>query len=111
MPMRRSWAATRGSARIRSSGGNVWLLESVPANSIAYFKADDLSSGPRQKKEALVGYVEDWVILGVGPAPLAVGHARASVGREEGPAVDHPGVDLHQGRAGIELLGGAPRHR
>ena len=43
-------------------GGNVWLLESVPPNSIAYFKADDLVIRPRQKKEALVGYVEDWVI-------------------------------------------------
>jgi serine O-acetyltransferase len=43
-------------------GGNVWLLESVPMNSIAYFKADDLVIRPRQKKEALVGYVEDWVI-------------------------------------------------
>jgi len=43
-------------------GGNVWLLESVPANSIAYFKADDLVIRPRQKKEELVGYVEDWVI-------------------------------------------------
>ncbi|HEY1792966.1 MAG TPA: serine O-acetyltransferase EpsC [Opitutaceae bacterium] len=43
-------------------GGNVWLIESVPANSIAYFKADDLVIRPRQKKESLVGYVEDWVI-------------------------------------------------
>jgi serine O-acetyltransferase len=43
-------------------GGNVWLLESVPANSIAYFKTDDLIIRPRQKKESLVGYVEDWVI-------------------------------------------------
>jgi serine O-acetyltransferase len=43
-------------------GGNVWLLESVPANSIAYFKADDLVIRPRQKKETLVGYVDDWVI-------------------------------------------------
>jgi serine O-acetyltransferase len=43
-------------------GGNVWLLESVPANSIAYFKADDLIIRPRQKKESLVGYVQDWVI-------------------------------------------------
>ena len=43
-------------------GGNVWLLESVPANSIAYFKADDLVIRGRQKKETLVGYVEDWVI-------------------------------------------------
>jgi serine O-acetyltransferase len=43
-------------------GGNVWLLVSVPANSIAYFKADDLVIRPRLKKEVLVGYVEDWVI-------------------------------------------------
>ena len=43
-------------------GGNVWLLESVPANSIAYFKADDLVIRPRQRKETIVGYVEDWVI-------------------------------------------------
>ncbi len=43
-------------------GGNVFVLESVPANSIAYFKADDLVVRPRQKKESLVGYVEDWVI-------------------------------------------------
>jgi serine O-acetyltransferase len=42
--------------------GNVWLLESVPANSIALFKADDLIIRPRQRKELLVGYVEDWVI-------------------------------------------------
>jgi serine O-acetyltransferase len=43
-------------------GGNVWLLDSIPPNSIAYFKADDLIIRPRQKKESLVGYVEDWVI-------------------------------------------------
>jgi serine O-acetyltransferase len=43
-------------------GGNVWLLESVPANSIAYFKSDDMIIRPRQKKETLVGYVQDWVI-------------------------------------------------
>jgi len=43
-------------------GGNVWLIESVPANSIAYFTSDDLVIRPRQKKETLVGYVEDWVI-------------------------------------------------
>jgi serine O-acetyltransferase len=43
-------------------GGNVWLIGSVPANSIAYFKADDLVIRPRQKKEDLVGYVQDWVI-------------------------------------------------
>jgi hypothetical protein len=34
----------------------------VPPNSIAYFKGDDLVIRPRQKKETLVGYVEDWVI-------------------------------------------------
>jgi len=43
-------------------GGNVWLLESVPPNSIAYFKSDDMVIRPRQKKETLVGYVQDWVI-------------------------------------------------
>jgi serine O-acetyltransferase len=43
-------------------GGNVWLLESVPENSIAYFKSDDLVIRARQRKERLVGYVEDWVI-------------------------------------------------
>jgi serine O-acetyltransferase len=43
-------------------GGNVWLLESIPDNSIAYYKADDLVIRLRQKKETLVGYVEDWVI-------------------------------------------------
>jgi serine O-acetyltransferase len=43
-------------------GGNVWLLESVPANSIAYFKSDDMIIRPRQQKETLVGYVQDWVI-------------------------------------------------
>ena len=43
-------------------GGNVWQIESVPPNSIAYFKSDDLVIRPRQKKETLVGYVEDWVI-------------------------------------------------
>jgi len=43
-------------------GGNVWLLQSVPDHSIAYFKSDDLVVRPRQKKETLVGYVEDWVI-------------------------------------------------
>jgi serine O-acetyltransferase len=42
--------------------GNIWLLESVPANSIALYKAEDLIIRPRQRREALVGYVEDWVI-------------------------------------------------
>jgi serine O-acetyltransferase len=43
-------------------GGNVWLLESVPANSIAYYKADDLIIRPRRSREALVGDAGDWVI-------------------------------------------------
>jgi serine O-acetyltransferase len=54
-----------GDTRIGSNSvvaGNVWLLESVPPNSIALFKTDDLIVRPRQRKETLVGYVEDWVI-------------------------------------------------
>jgi serine O-acetyltransferase len=43
-------------------GGNVWLLESVPANSIVYFKGDDLVIRPRHKKELLVAEAGDWVI-------------------------------------------------
>jgi serine O-acetyltransferase len=43
-------------------GGNVWLLESVPANSIVYFKGDDLVVRPRHKKELLVAESADWVI-------------------------------------------------
>jgi serine O-acetyltransferase len=43
-------------------GGNVWLLESVPANSIAYYKSDDLVIRPRRSKEDLVENVGDWVI-------------------------------------------------
>jgi serine O-acetyltransferase len=43
-------------------GGNVWLLESMPANSIAYYKGDDLIIRARQKKEALVAEAGDWVI-------------------------------------------------
>ena len=54
-------------------GGNVWLLESVPANSIAYFKADDLVIRPRQKREALDRrYVER---LGDLSAPAPTGAA------------------------------------
>ena len=30
-------------------GGNVWLLESIPANSITYYKGDDLVIRPRKK--------------------------------------------------------------
>lgn len=43
-------------------GGNVWLLESIPANSIVYFKGDDLVVRPRHKKELLVAESADWVI-------------------------------------------------
>lgn len=43
-------------------GGNVWLLSSVPAHSIVYFKGDDLVIRPRHKKELLVADSPDWVI-------------------------------------------------
>jgi serine O-acetyltransferase len=43
-------------------GGNVWLLESIPANSITYYKGDDLVIRPRKKKESLVAEAGDWVI-------------------------------------------------
>ncbi|HVT72731.1 MAG TPA: serine O-acetyltransferase EpsC [Lacunisphaera sp.] len=43
-------------------GGNVWLLESMPANSIAYYKGDDLIVRARQSRESLVGEPADWVI-------------------------------------------------
>jgi len=43
-------------------GGNVWLLESIPANSITYYKGDDLVIRPRKKKEDLVAEAPDWVI-------------------------------------------------
>ncbi|HTL67982.1 MAG TPA: serine O-acetyltransferase [Lacunisphaera sp.] len=43
-------------------GGNVWLLESMPAHSIAYYKGDDLIVRARQSRESLVGEPADWVI-------------------------------------------------
>ncbi len=43
-------------------GGNVWLLESVPANSIVYYKGDDLVVRPRKRQELLVAESADWVI-------------------------------------------------
>jgi serine O-acetyltransferase len=43
-------------------GGNVWLIESMPEHSIAYFKGDNLIIRPREKREALVEQVADWVI-------------------------------------------------
>jgi serine O-acetyltransferase len=43
-------------------GGNVWLLESVPANSIVYYKGDDLVVRQRKQQELLVAESADWVI-------------------------------------------------
>jgi serine O-acetyltransferase len=49
-------------------GGNVWLLQSVPAHSIVQQKGDNLLIRPRRKKEAAVvstvpaGPADDWVI-------------------------------------------------
>jgi serine O-acetyltransferase len=43
-------------------GGNVWLIESMPPHSIAYFKGENLVIRPRERKEALVEQVADWVI-------------------------------------------------
>lgn len=43
-------------------GGNVWLLESIAAHSIVYFKGDDLVIRPRKPRELLVAEAGDWVI-------------------------------------------------
>jgi serine O-acetyltransferase len=43
-------------------GGNVWLLNSMPPHSIAYYKGDDLIIRARQLKELLVAEAADWVI-------------------------------------------------
>ena len=43
-------------------GGNVWLLASMPPNSVAYYKGDDLVIRERQKKEALVMEAGDFAI-------------------------------------------------
>lgn len=43
-------------------GGNVWLLESIAAHSIVYFKGDDLIIRPRKPRELLVAEAGDWVI-------------------------------------------------
>jgi len=43
-------------------GGNVWLLTSVPPNSIAYFKGEDLVIRARHKQEALIMESGDWMI-------------------------------------------------
>ncbi len=54
-----------GDTRIGSNsviGGNVWLLESVPANSIAYYKGEDLVIRARRKAETLLEDAGDWMI-------------------------------------------------
>ena len=45
-------------------GASVWLLESIPPHSIAYYKDSDLVVRPRRRKEAALASVEDfdWVI-------------------------------------------------
>jgi serine O-acetyltransferase len=49
-------------------GSNVWLMKSIPDESVAYFKGDNLVVRSRRKKEALVGNVgapshdHDWEI-------------------------------------------------
>ncbi len=44
-------------------GSNVWLMQSMPPNSIAYYQGDSASIiRPRKKKEALLEEFIDWVI-------------------------------------------------
>ncbi|MBI2814798.1 MAG: serine acetyltransferase [Opitutae bacterium] len=43
-------------------GGNVWLLQSTPPNSVAYYKGDDLIIRERQKQEALIMEPGDFAI-------------------------------------------------
>lgn len=43
-------------------GANVWLLESIPSHSIAYYKNASLVVRPRQKHELAVADGADWVI-------------------------------------------------
>ncbi|MBI2513056.1 MAG: serine acetyltransferase [Opitutae bacterium] len=45
-------------------GANVWLLDSIPANSIAYYQDTNLIVRPRRPKEAVLGGIEDfdWTI-------------------------------------------------
>ena len=44
-------------------GSNVWLMQSMPPNSIAYYQGDRSSIiRPRRKKDSLIEYVGDWVI-------------------------------------------------
>lgn len=41
-------------------GANVWLLESIPANSIAYYQDTNLVVRQRRAKEAVLGGIEDF---------------------------------------------------
>lgn len=44
-------------------GSNVWLMQSIPPNSIAYYQGDAASVvRPRKNKEALLEEFSDWVI-------------------------------------------------
>jgi serine O-acetyltransferase len=44
-------------------GSNVWLMQSMPPNSIAYYQGDRSSIiRPRQKKDTIIEHVGDWVI-------------------------------------------------
>ena len=43
-------------------GSNVWLIESIPDNSIAYYKEANIVVRSRRKKEALIESGGDWVI-------------------------------------------------
>jgi serine O-acetyltransferase len=44
-------------------GSNVWLMQSMPPNSIAYYQGDQASIiRPRNKKEVMIEQVIDWVI-------------------------------------------------
>ncbi len=40
-------------------GANVWLLQSIPPNSMAYYKGENLVVRPRRKKEAAVGSIAE----------------------------------------------------
>ncbi|MBX3736032.1 MAG: serine acetyltransferase [Candidatus Didemnitutus sp.] len=41
-------------------GANVWLLESIPENSIAYYQDTNLVVRPRRAKEVVLGGIEDF---------------------------------------------------
>jgi serine O-acetyltransferase len=43
-------------------GANVWLLESIPDSSIAYYKGENLIVRPRKKKENALEQLGDWMI-------------------------------------------------